>query len=344
MRGAEITGWGMAVPETVLSNAQLESMVETSDEWIVSRSGIRERRVLGPGQKTSDLALEAGRKALSCAGVDPEDLDLVILCTATPDRPVPGSSHRIQAEIGARHAGAFDMNAGCAGFVYGLSLASTMVQAEAAQNVLLIGADSLSRITNYADRGTCVLFGDAAGAVVLQPGDPDVGLLGFKLGSAGEHLEVLTVPAGGSEEPASAETVAARRHYIYMEGQEVFRRAVVGMGEVTEQALTAAGVKPEDVDLVIPHQANARIIDATVKRMGISPEKVVVNIHRYGNTSAATIPVALCEVVDEGRVKPGALIAVCAFGAGLAWAAGAIRWGERVAPLTAELSGASTAE
>lgn len=346
MRGAEITGWGMAVPETILTNAQLEQMVETSDEWIVSRSGIRERHVAAPGEKTSDLGLAAGRRALECAGVKPSDLDLVVLCTATPDRPIPGSSHRIQAALGADKAGAFDMNAGCAGFIYGLSVVTSMVEAGGVDTVLMICAETLTRVTDYTDRGTCVLFGDAAGAVVVQGGEPGTGMIGFKLGSAGEHLEILTVVAGGSEEPASHATVAARRHYIHMEGQEVFRRAVVGMAEVTEKALGVAGVTAEQVDLVIPHQANQRIIDATAKRLGLPMEKVVCNIDRYGNTSAATIPVALCEVLADGRLEPGGLLAVCAFGAGLTWAAGVIRWGQRVTPKVApeasELEAAST--
>ena len=332
-RGAEITGWGMHVPETVLTNAELEKMVETNNDWIVSRSGIRERRVLAPGQKTSDLGLEAGRRALTCAGVEAKDVDIIMLATATPDRPIPGSSHRIQADIGATDAGAFDLNAGCTGFIYRLALATSMVQAGGVNTVLLIGAESLTRFTDYTDRSTCVLFGDAAGAVVVQAGEPDLGLIGYKLGSAGEHLEILTVRAGGSEMPASEETVAARRHYIHMDGQEVFRRAVMGMAEVTEQALKVAGVTSDEVDLVIPHQANARIIDATARRLGVPPEKVVQNIDRYGNTSAATIPMALCEALADGRVKPRSLLALCAFGAGLAWAAGVVRWGDRVDPV-----------
>jgi 3-oxoacyl-[acyl-carrier-protein] synthase III len=344
VRGAEITGWGMAVPEEVLTNARLEQMVETSDEWIISRTGIRERRIAAPHQKTSDLGLLAARDALSCAGVEPSELDLVILCTATPDRPIPGSSHRIQATLGADHAGAFDLNAGCAGFIYGLSVATSFVRSGSIDSVLLICAETLTRIVDYSDRATCVLFGDAAGALVLQPGEPELGLTGFKLGSAGEHLDILTVRAGGSEEPASSMSVAGRRHFIHMEGQEVFRRAVVGMAEVTEQALAAAGVRAEDLDMVIPHQANQRIIDATAKRLGIPMEKVFCNIDRYGNTSAATIPVALCEALSQEKVKPGALIGVCAFGAGLAWAAAAIRWGQRVVPKNHQLSRASVSE
>jgi 3-oxoacyl-[acyl-carrier-protein] synthase-3 len=298
--------------------------------------------VVSPGEKTSDFGLAAGRQALACAGVDAADLDLVILCTATPDRPIPGSSHRIQAELGASRAGAFDMNAGCAGFVYGLSVASNIIQAGGAEKILLVCAENLTRVTNYADRSTCVLFGDGAGALVLQPGEPGVGMLGYALGSAGEHLEILTVRAGGSETPASHETVARGDHFIYMAGQEVFRRAVTGMAEITEQALKVAGITPDEVDLVIPHQANQRIIDATARRMGVPMEKVVCNIDRYGNTSAATIPMALCEALAEGRVKPGSVLAVCAFGAGLAWAAAAVRWGERVTPLGSAAVAASS--
>jgi 3-oxoacyl-[acyl-carrier-protein] synthase-3 len=323
---AGIIGVGSAVPEKVLTNAYFEQIVDTSDEWIVTRTGIKERRIAAPGEASSDYGMRAGFKALDHAGVSPEELDLIICATVTADRVLPATASIIQDKIGAKNAAAFDLAAGCSGFVYGLAVAAGMIASGIHEKILVIGVDLLSRITDYQDRSTCVLFGDGAGAAVVAPAE-DHGLLSFVLGSDGSGAELLKVDAGGSLMPASEETVRERRHFIQMAGQEVFKFAVKIMADASIQALEKCGIAPEDVDLFIPHQANTRIIESAARRLGIPEEKVFVNVHKYGNTSAASIPIAIDEAVREGRLKKGDVMVAVGFGAGLTWAASVIKWG-----------------
>ncbi len=326
-RYAAITGWGMAVPERVLTNADLERMVSTSDEWIATRTGIRERRVVSEGESTSTLATEAGRRALASAGLDASSIDLVILATCTPDRPFPATACTVQANLGIPHAAAFDLAAACSGFVYGLSVATSMVRSGAARNVLFISGDVFTHYINWNDRNTCVLFGDGAGAVVLQPSDEPYGQLSSVLGASGKDEDLMAVDAGGTRMPATAELLEQGRQYVYMNGREIFKLAVRGMGDSSVQALAEAGVAKEDLALVVPHQANLRIIEATAKRLDVPMERVFVNLDRYGNTSAGTIPIALAEAAAQGRLKPGDYVLLTAFGGGLTWASSVVRWG-----------------
>jgi 3-oxoacyl-[acyl-carrier-protein] synthase III len=326
-RHAALTGWGMAVPERVLTNADLERMVETSDEWIVTRTGIRQRHIVGPGESTSTLAAEAGRRALARAGIGADAIDLIILATCTPDRPFPATACTVQALIGAPRAAAFDLVAACSGFVYGLNVSTSMIQAGAARNVLFIAADVFTHYINWNDRNTCVLFGDGAGAVVLQATDRDLGMLSCVLGASGEHEDLMAVDAGGTRLPATAELIEQGRQYVYMEGREIFKLAVRGMGDSALQALAAAGLTTADIRLVVPHQANMRIIDATARRLNLPAEKVYANIDRYGNTSAASIPIALAEAADRGLLSDGDYVLFTAFGGGLTWASAVLRWG-----------------
>lgn len=323
---AAITGWGMAVPERRLTNADLERMVETSDAWIASRTGIRERRVVGPGESTSTLATEAGRRAIAQAGLAPSAIDLVILATCTPDRPFPATACTVQANLGIVGA-AFDLAAACSGFVYGLNVATSMVRAGAAKNVLFIAADVFTHYINWNDRNTCVLFGDGAGAIVLQASDAPLGMLSCVMGADGGSEDLMAVDAGGTRLPATPELLEQGRQYVYMNGREIFKLAVRGMADSSVQALAEAGVAKDDLALVVPHQANLRIIEATAKRLDMPMERVMVNIDRYGNTSAATIPIALCEAVEQGRITNGANVLVTAFGGGLTWASAVVRWG-----------------
>lgn len=329
MRSAEIVGWGKGMPPTILSNADLERIVETSDEWITSRTGMKERRI--SHVEASDMALIAAKHALACAGVEPSQLDLIINATCTPETLIPASASHVQAKLGAGNAGAMDLNANCSGFVYGLVTASSMISAGAVDTVLLIGVEKLSFVVDYTDRATCVLFGDGAGAVVLQATDGPAGLISSELGVDGEAAAILCVPQFGTV--GSPGHRDPRKSGIYMEGQEVFRKAVTKMGEASTRVVEQAGWALEDVDLLIPHQANQRIIDATARRMGLEDSKVFRNVDRYGNTSAATIPVALTEALEQGLVKPGANVVFAAFGGGLTWAAVALKWGERITPL-----------
>jgi 3-oxoacyl-[acyl-carrier-protein] synthase-3 len=324
---AAITGWGMAVPERVLTNADLERVVDTSDEWIRARTGIRERRVVEPGESTSTLATEAGRRALARAGLTPDAIDLIILATCTPDRPFPATSCTVQANLGIPNAGAFDIAAACSGFVYGLGVATSMVRGGMARNLLFIAADIFTHYINWNDRNTCVLFGDGAGAVVLQPSDEPLGLLSCLLGASGKHEDLMAVDAGGTRMPATAELLEQGRQYVYMQGREVFKLAVRGMGDSSLQAIADAGLTPHDIALVVPHQANLRIIEATAKRLDMPMERVFVNLDRYGNTSAATIPIALVEAVEQGRLKEGDNVLITAFGGGLTWGSAVVRWG-----------------
>lgn len=325
-RGATIIGIGSYAPQKVLTNFDLEKIVDTTDEWIVTRSGIRERHIAEEGIATSDMAVEAANRALDCAGLSAEKIDLVICATITGDMPFPATSCLVQNRIGATNAAAFDLQAGCSGWVYALSTASQFVKTGAYEHVLVIGADILSRFTDWTDRSTCVLFGDAAGAVVLGPSDPGTGVLSTHLGADGSRGELLKIDAGGSRLPTTEETVQNHQHYIRMEGREVFKFAVRIMGEASIKVLESCGLTPEDVDLFIPHQANTRIIDAAASRLNLPAEKVFVNVQNYGNTSAASIPLAMDEAYRAGKIKEGDVIVVVGFGAGLTWAAGVLKW------------------
>lgn len=321
-----ILGVGRFVPEHVLTNHDLEKMVDTSDEWITTRTGIRERRIAPPGMATSDMAIAAAKAAMDMAGVCAEELDVIIAATVTPDMLFPSTACLVQAALGAWRAAAFDLSAGCSGFVYALSVASQYVAAGAAKRVLVMGAETLSRITDYEDRNTCVLFGDGAGAAVIGAKDGNSGILAFDLGADGGGADLLCVPAGGSRKPTTAETLASRGHFIKMEGKQVFRFAIRVVEESVITVLKKAGADVGDIDLFIPHQANVRIIDYAVEKLGIPREKVFVNLDRYGNTSAASIPIALSEAVEQGRVGPGSLVVMVGFGAGLTWGSCALRW------------------
>lgn len=326
MPRAHIVGWGKYVPQRVLTNDDLSRMVDTSDEWIVTRTGIRERRIAAENETTATMAIQAARRALEVAGVGPEQVGLIIVATATPDYLFPATACLVQDALGARRAAAFDLAAGCTGFVYALGVAAAMVESGAVQTALVIGSETLSRITDWTDRNTCVLFGDGAGAVVLRAGPDDGGILATVLGADGSGKGLLMLPAGGSRHPASHQTVAERMHYIKMQGRDVFRFAVRVVPTATRQALERAGLSLDDVALFIPHQANGRIIESAVRDLKLPPEKVYNNLDRYGNTSAASIPIALCEVVEEGRLRPGDVVVCVGFGAGLTWGATVLRW------------------
>jgi len=326
LRYAGIVGVGAYAPERVLTNDDLERMVETSNEWILERTGIRERRIAAPEQASSDLALAAAREALAEAGVAPEELDLVIVATNSPDMFFPATACLVQDALGARRAGAFDVSAGCTGFIYALAIGSQFIMTGTAEKVLVAGADSLSKMVNWEDRSTCILFGDAAGAVVLEPVPEGYGLLAVELRADGSGGPLLTLPAGGSRLPASRETVDRKLHTIHMQGREIFKFAVRVMGEAALEVLRKAGVSPDRVGCLIPHQANLRIIEAAAKRLGLGMDRVFVNLDRYGNTSAASIPVALKEALDGGYVRPGDYVVMVAFGTGLTWGGALVRW------------------
>ena len=328
-RHAEITGWGAAMPPTVLTNDDLSRIVDTSDEWITSRTGIKERRI--SHVDVSELGRVAGLRALACAGIEAPQVDVVINATSTPENLLPATAGLIQDRIGATGAGAMDLNANCSGFVYGHVVADGLIRSGAADTVLLVGAEKFSYIVDWTDRSTCVLFGDGAGAVVLQATDEPVGLLASELGNDGSAAEYLCLPGRGTSGAVGA--LDPRTAGVRMNGPEIFRRAVTMMGEASVDVVAAAGWELGDVDLLIPHQANQRIIDATARRLKLDSSKVYSNIHAYGNTSAATIPVALTEALEQGMVKPGANLVFVAFGGGLSWAATAVRWGSRVEPI-----------
>ncbi len=315
---AYIAGEGSYVPDKILTNADLEKIVETSDEWIRTRSGIRERRIAADDQATSDLALIAAQRALKSAGLKPKEIGAIVVGTATPDMPFPSTACLVQKKIGAPGVIAFDVSAGCTGFLYSLGVANSLI-AGGYDNVLVIGADILSRFTDYTDRTTCVLFGDAAGAVIVKKSDTKRGILASHFASDGSSWQLLHQPAGGSRMPASVDTAAQRLHVIKMQGNEVFKLAVRAMSDAAVKTLKAANIHPSEVKLLIPHQANIRIIEATAKRLHLSMDRVLVNIDRYGNTSTATIPVAFDEAVKTGRVGPGDLVLMVAFGAGFTW-------------------------
>jgi 3-oxoacyl-[acyl-carrier-protein] synthase III len=326
-RRAVIRGTGSSLPEKVLSNLDLERMVDTSDEWITSRTGIRERRIAREDEAMSTFAIRAGEEALRAAGVEAADLDLILCATVTPDLPIPATACIIQAALGARNAAAFDLSAGCSGFIYGLAAADAFISAGLHRSVLLIGAELLSKYVDWTDRATCVLFGDGAGAVVLAPGEGPSGVLATSTHADGTMADFIYVPAGGTREPASERTVAERRHFIRMKGNETFKMAVRSMEEASREVLDRAGLQAGEIDLFISHQANRRIIDAVGSRLSLRPEQVYVNIDRVGNTSAASIPIALDEAARKGLLKDGDLLLCSAFGTGLTWGAALCKWG-----------------
>ncbi|QJC54349.1 ketoacyl-ACP synthase III [Paenibacillus albicereus] len=321
-----IIGTGKYVPEKVLTNQDLERIVETNDEWIVTRTGIRERRIAADDQATSDLAYEASVKALESAGITAEQLDLVIVATITPDMFFPSTASLLQDRLGASRAAAFDLSAACSGFIYGLATASSMIQAGLYKHVLLVGAECLSRITDYTDRNTCILFGDGAGAVVLGEVPEGRGFRSFELGSDGSGGQLLKIPGGGSRLPSTADSVEAKQHYLKMAGNDVFKFAVRVMGASAEQALSKAGFGKSDIDLLIPHQANIRIIQSALSRLELPEERAMVNLDRYGNVSAASIPLALAEAVEQGKVSEGDKLLLVGFGGGLTWGASVLVW------------------
>lgn len=329
-----IRGCGMYVPERVMTNHDLESLMDTSDDWIVSRTGIRQRHIAAPEETTSSMGTLAARQAIERAGLTPADIDLVIVGTATPDYQFPATACLIQDALGIR-GGAYDLEAGCTSFMYGLSMASAMVTTGACRNVLVVGSETLSRILDWTDRATAVLFGDGAGAVVVSQGQHAELVPQFVLGSDGSGAQALCLPAGGSRTPAREETIRDRLHFVRMAGPEVFRFATRVVAESLEQVLAKSGLAANDIDLFIPHQANTRIIDAAVRRLGFPSDRVFVNIDRYGNTSSASIPIALCEAEQSGLLPSGARVAMVGFGAGLTWAAGVMQWAGHLAPTRA---------
>ncbi len=327
-RYAQIVGWGMALPERIVTNDDLARMVDTSDEWIRSRTGIQERRMAtSPKESTATLAVQAAREALRVADVPASALDLVICATTSPEHLCPSTACLVQDALGAKRAGAFDLNAACSGFVYALAQARGVVLAGDADYVLVIGAETLTRFLDWTDRNTCILFGDGAGAVLVAASHEPGGILSCVLGSDGSGADLLIVPAGGSAHPPTMETVANRMHMLKMDGKAVFRFAVQAMADGTRDVVAKAGLNLADIDLVIPHQANMRIIQSSVvKQLKIPEQKVFINLERYGNTSAASIPIALCEAIQAGRVRPGQTLVLAGFGAGLTWAAATIHW------------------
>jgi 3-oxoacyl-[acyl-carrier-protein] synthase III len=324
-RHAAVVGTGSAIPERVIPNSYFEPLLETSDEWIRERTGIARRHFAADDQNTSDLATDAAHRALDAAGIAPEQIDLIVVGTLSPDTPIPSTAVWVQRKLGLS-CPAFDVNAACAGFSYAMSAGTAFVESGAAETVLVIGAEVLSRVLDFTDRGTCVLFGDGAGALVLRPAE-EPGVIGSVLGADGTAAEILIIPAGGTAQPASHETVDARDHTIRMpNGREVFKRAVVEMAAACGELLEKSGYAPDDVDLLIPHQANARIMIAVAERLGITGERAVVDVEDVGNTSAASIPIALDRAWRAGRVRPGSLVLLTSFGAGLAWGANLLRW------------------
>ncbi|MBB3109354.1 3-oxoacyl-[acyl-carrier-protein] synthase-3 [Paenibacillus phyllosphaerae] len=321
-----IIGTGKYVPERVLTNQELEQMVETNDEWIVTRTGIRERRIASAEQATSDLALHASQQALQAAGITAEDLDLIIVATITPDMFFPSTACLLQEKLGAKKAAAFDLSAACSGFIYGLATASNMIATGMYKHVLVVGAECLSRITDYTDRNTCILFGDGAGAVVLGEVPAGRGFQSFELGADGSGGELLKVCGGGSRMPSSKESIDSKSHFIYMAGNDVFKFAVRIMGSAAEEALRKAGMEKSEIDLLVPHQANIRIIQSALNRLNLPEEKCMINLNKYGNVSAASIPIALAEAVEEGRVQEGNRLVLVGFGGGLTWGASVLVW------------------
>jgi len=321
-----IIGTGKYVPEKVLTNQDLERMVDTSDEWIVTRTGMRERRIASADQASSDLAYEAATIALKNAGIGAEDLDLIIVATITPDMFFPSTACILQDRLGAKKAAAFDLSAACSGFIYGLANAANFIATGTYKYVLVVGAECLSKVTDYTDRNTCILFGDGAGAVVLGQVPEGRGFRSFELGADGSGGPLLNLPGGGSRCPSSHKSVDEKKHYMHMAGREVFKFAVRVMGTAAEEALAKAGMKKSDIDLLVPHQANIRIIEAALEKLELPEEKCMINLHKYGNVSAASIPIALAEAVEENRLREGDCVVLVGFGGGLTWGASVIIW------------------
>jgi 3-oxoacyl-[acyl-carrier-protein] synthase-3 len=323
---ARITGTGSFAPKKIITNHDLEKLVDTTDEWIIERTGIKERRIAEKGQTTSDLAFEASRKALKAAGLGAEELDLIIVATMTPDMILPSTSCVLQDKLGAKKAAAFDIYAACSGFIYGLSVANAFICSGMYKNILLVGAEVLSRFTDWEDRSTCILFGDGAGAAVIQRHAGKRGILSTHLHSDGSLGDLIHVPGGGAQHPASHDTIRKRMHFIKMKGNETFKSAVRSLEAVVQETLEHNKIKPEDIDYLVPHQANLRIIQAMAQRLNMPMEKVVLTLPKYGNTSAASIPMALDEAVRDGRIKDNHLLLFEAFGGGLTWASALVRW------------------
>lgn len=326
MYKAGILGTGFYVPENILTNEELAGRMDTSDEWIRTRTGIRQRRIAPKDMATSDLAVRAGKRALRDAGIAPEDIDLVICATLTPDTIIPATACRVADALGTEHAAAFDLSAACSGFVYGTSVASAFVEQGIYKHVLVIGAETLSRVIDWEDRTTCVLFGDGAGAAVIGAVEEGYGFLGFDLGSDGAGGDALIIPASGSKMPLTPKNITERQQYVKMDGKAVFRFAVKVLGKTVETSLKKASLAPDAVDYLVPHQANIRIIDSARHRLGISEKKVIINIQKYGNMSAASIPVALAEAAQQGTFKKGDIVALSGFGAGLTWGSCILKW------------------
>jgi 3-oxoacyl-[acyl-carrier-protein] synthase III len=326
VRGVHLTGWGAYAPSQVLANADLEKMVETSDEWIVSRTGICERRIAAPGETTASMAAVAGLRAIAVAGLTPNDIDLILVGTLSPDYLMPSAAALVQGAIGAKRAFAMDVSAACSGFVYGYATAQAYISSGMAKHVLVIGAETLSRFMDFTDRGTCILFGDGAGAVVLSASDEPGGTLGIEVTTEPAGAYYIWLPGGGAARPPTDAMLEAREQYMKMKGSETFKMAVRTLGSTSIRALEKAGLGLADVDLVIPHQANIRIIEALAKSLDFPMERVFVNVDRYGNTSAASVPLALAEAVAAGRVKKGSRLLLVAFGAGLTSGAVALQW------------------
>ncbi len=332
-RYGRITGWGKSVPKRVLTNHDLEQMVDTSDEWIVSRTGIRERRIAGEGEITSTMSVAACREAMERAGVSPEEIDLIIIATSSPDYFCPPVSSMVQDQLGATRAGAFTLVAGCTGFVYGLVTASQFIQTGLYDKILVVGVETLSPAVDWTDRNTCVLFGDGGAAVLLEASDQPTGILSCELGSDGSDWDALIAPGYGVANPFSEKVLQNREQYLRMDGRRIFKFATRKMTESVINVVQDSGLTWDDIELVIPHQANARIIELAVRRLGIDQDKVMVNIDRYGNTSAASIPLALYDALEEGRLRSGDHVVMVGFGAGLTWAALVLHWQpEKLAP------------
>ena len=325
-RTCSITGVGSYLPKRVMTNADLEKLVDTSDEWIVSRTGIRERRIAAKNEFTSNLAAEAAKKAMTNAGIKPEQIDLIIVATITPDMPFPATACLVQQLIGATQAAAFDLEAACSGFIFALEVGQQFIMSRTYDTVLVIGAEKLSSIIDWTDRNTCVLFGDGAGAAILQNRPSSHGLLTAIMGADGGKAGLLSMPGGGSRQPATVDSLAARLHHLRMDGKEVFKSAVNAMLTAAREALERCEIDASQIACIIPHQANRRIIDAVADRLDVAPEKFFINLEKYGNTSAASVAIALDEAVQAGRVKRGDLILLLVFGAGLTWGAAVIEW------------------
>jgi len=325
-RYAKITGWGKYVPERVLTNHDLAQMVDTSDEWITTRTGIKERRIRTEHDTNSSMSVAAAQQALEVAGITPKDLDLIIVATSSPDYLLPSVASQVQDMLGAE-CGAFSLVAGCSGWVYGMSVANQYIVSGVYDRILVVGVEIISFAMDFTDRTTCVLFGDAAAATVVEVSDEPGGMLSFELGSNGSGAMYLYVPDGGSTSPISQQTVDERRQYLRMNGPEVFKFAVRTLANSMKRTIYQAGLTPDDIDLFIPHQANARIIESAARQMRVPVDKFYMNLDRYGNTSAASVPLAMVEAIEEGRLKDGDLVAMCAFGAGLTWAAMVVQMG-----------------